>query len=181
MMFKLKSKRKQAGQALVEFALTVTVLFFFLSAIIDFGLAFFAHQGLKGAAYEAVSYGALFPLRSDGTINTQEIRDRLRYESGALNDLTGSNGLRFVNLFDLDNNKGPDPESVQAERIIISFVKSPIPNSVPVDCANPATMMRQFCDIRVSVTYTYDPFFSFAWLLGSETINLTATQQHTLP
>ncbi|MCA0354897.1 MAG: pilus assembly protein [Chloroflexi bacterium] len=177
-MLKLKHKRKKAGQALVEFALTVTVLFFFLSAIIDLGLAFFAHQGLKGAAYEAVSYGALFPIRSDGTINTQEIRDRLRYESGAPSDGTGA---RFVNLFDLDNNGAADPASVQADRITITFIPSPVPNSVPVDCANPATMMRQFCDIRVSVRYRYKPFFSFASLLGAQWIELTAIQQHTLP
>lgn len=177
-MLKLQRKRKQAGQALVEFALTATVLFFFLSAIIDLGLAFFAHQGLKGAAYEAVSYGALFPLRSDGTINTQEIRDRLRYESGS--PAAGVGG-GFVNLFDLDNNGAADPASVQTARITISFVDGAVAGTSPVDCSNPASLSRQFCDIRVSVRYTYRPFFAFASLLGAQSIDLTATQQQTLP
>ncbi|XSG74298.1 TadE/TadG family type IV pilus assembly protein [Herpetosiphon llansteffanensis] len=177
-MLKLKPKRKQAGQALVEFALTITVLFFFLSAIIDLGLAFFAHQGLKGAAYEAVSYGALFPLTSDGAVNGQEIRDRLRYESGSpASGLGGS----FVNLFDLDNNSLPDPLSVQNARIQIAFVEGSVAGTSPVDCANPASLSRQFCDVRVTVTYTYRPFFAFASLLGATSINLTATQQQTLP
>ena len=177
-MLKLQKKRKQAGQALVEFALTITVLFTFLSGIIDGALAFFAYQGLKGAAYEAVSYGSLSPLRSDGTINTQEIRDRLRYESGAPNN---NSGLRYVNLFDLDNSGGPDPEGVLNQRIQISFVDGAVAGTSPLNCANPATLARQFCDIRVSVRYTYRSFFFAASIFGADTIDLTATQQQTIP
>lgn len=177
-MLKLPKKRKQAGQALVEFALTITVLFTFLSGIIDAGLAFFAYQGLKGAAYEAVSYGALFPLTSAGAINEQEIRDRLRYEGGAPSN---NSGLRFVNLFDLNNNGAPDTLTEQRSHIGISFVDGAVAGTSPLNCSNPASLSRQFCDIRVSVRYTYRSFFFAASIFGAETIELTATQQQTLP
>ncbi len=183
-MHKLKHKRKQAGQALVEFALTITVLFFFLAGIIDFGLAFFAFQGLKGAAHEAVSYGSLFPLDSAGNFNEQEIRNRLRYESGAPADIDvdgNAAGLRFVNLFDLDNDKNPDGPTMQATMMPITFVKGSVTGESPLDCTTPQTLARQYCDIRVKVRYIYKPLFPFAKLIVATGIELSATQQLTIP
>jgi hypothetical protein len=182
-MHKLKHKRKQAGQALVEFALTITVLFFFLAGIIDFGLAFFAFQGLKGAAHEAVSYGSLFPLDSAGNFNEQEIRNRLRYESGAPTDIVDGNaaGLRFVNLFDLDNAGGADGLDKQREMMPITFVKGSVTGESPLDCTTPQTLARQYCDIRVKVRYIYKPLFPFAKLIAANGIEISATQQLTIP
>ncbi|WP_054535739.1 TadE family protein [Herpetosiphon geysericola] len=182
-MHKLKYKRKQAGQALVEFALTVTVLFVFLAGIIDFGLAFFAYQGLKGAAHEAVSYGSLFPLDSAGNFNYQEIRNRLRYESGAPTDVSSGSGagLRFVDLFDLNNDKNPDGLTMQQTMMPITFVKGSATGESPLDCMTPQTLARQYCDIRVTVRYIYKPLFPFADLITSDGIELKAVQQLTIP
>lgn len=182
-MQKLKQKRKQAGQALVEFALTVVVLFVFLVGIIDFGLAFFAFQGLKSAAHEAVSYGSIFPLDTAGNFNIQEIRNRLRYESGAPTDITNGDaaGLRFVNLFDLDSDGAADGATVQGNRMLIKFLPGSATGTSPLDCATPQTLARQYCDINVEVRYLYKPLFPFAELIARDGIEIKAIQQMTLP
>jgi hypothetical protein len=98
----LKTKK---GQALVEFALAATLIFFLLAAAVDLGLMFFAIQGLHNAAQEGGTYGSRW-LTGQGygvrTLNVTAIRDRVRHESGS------SGGIGFVNLLDLNNNGVPD-------------------------------------------------------------------------
>src|SRR5215212_441157 len=92
---------KSKGQALVEFALAATLIFFLLAAAVDLGLMFFAIQGLHNAAQEGGTYGSRW-LTGQGfgvrTLDVNSIRDRVRHESGS------SGGIGFVNLLDLNNN-----------------------------------------------------------------------------
>jgi hypothetical protein len=183
-----KSQRKRAGQALVEFALSATLLFFILTAIIDFGLAFFAYQGIVGAAQEGASYASFKPTTSAGgvpTLNDTEIRQRVRFESG-IDDATIQNRARFVNLFDLDNKNGVDSVGVQEAYILISTVPNPSnildSNGVPVvTCSNsPDARKPNYCDMAVEVLYDYKPFFAASGLLGMDTIRLHAKRQMTI-
>src|SRR5215212_5060446 len=100
-----KIRHLKKGQALVEFALAATLIFFLLAAAVDLGLMFFAIQGLHNAAQEGGTYGSRW-LTGLGygvrTLNQNEIRDRVRHESGS------SGGIGFVNLLDLNNNGVPD-------------------------------------------------------------------------
>jgi len=95
--------RSNKGQAVVEFALTATLIFFLLAATVDLGLIFFTVQGLHNAAQEGGNYGSRF-LNANGTdLDYAEIRNRVRHEAG--NRSTG-----FANLLDLNNN-GIDDDS----------------------------------------------------------------------
>jgi len=91
---------KTKGQALVEFALAATLIFFLLAAAVDIGLMFFAVQGLHNASQEGGTYGSRWLTGlGAGTrvLNENEIRDRVRHESGS------RGGIGFVNLLDLNN------------------------------------------------------------------------------
>lgn len=177
-------KRKKAGQALVEFALSITLIFVITSAIIDLGLAFFAYQGMAGAAQEGASYAALFPTAGNAT-NDVEIRNRVRFEGGV--DTTLANRARFVNLLDLNNNKIDDGNeaTVLQNHILISVVQNSanavVENAIPCDSTGtPPRRTTQYCDMVVTVRYIYRPFFSAASLLGASQITLRATRQMTI-
>ena len=102
----MSKKNKSRGQALVEFALAATLIFFLLAAAVDLGLMFFAVQGLHNAAQEGGTYGSRW-LTSNlttgaRTLDVNTIRDNVRHESGA------RGGIGFVNLLDLNNDGIPD-------------------------------------------------------------------------
>src|SRR5919202_822364 len=97
MLLHLRTK----AQAIVEFALAATLIFFLLTAAVDVGLIFFTVQGLHNAAQEGASYGSRW-LKTDPdtgvtSLDLDAIRDRARHESGT------QGGIGFVNLLDLDN------------------------------------------------------------------------------
>lgn len=180
----LTHKRKKPGQALVEFALSATLIFLLLSAVIDLGLAFFAYQGLAGAAQEGSSYAALYPTKGN-VVNDAEIRNRARFEGGS--DTTLQNRARFVNLLDLNNNKTDDAQEtgVLGSFIVINVVQNEanaqVGNVIPCSSTGtPPQRTVQYCDMQVQVRYTYRPFFSGASLLGAREINLSATRQMTI-
>src|SRR5581483_7924295 len=97
--------RKSRGQALVEFALAATLIFFLLAAAVDLGFMFFAVQGLHNAAQEGGTYGSRWLTNNaSGTrvLDFSSIRDHVRHESGS------RGGIGFVNLLDLNNDGIPD-------------------------------------------------------------------------
>ncbi|MEO7908305.1 MAG: TadE family protein [Roseiflexaceae bacterium] len=101
----MQQHSKTKGQALVEFALAATLIFFLLAAAVDIGLMFFAVQGLHNASQEGGTYGSRW-LTGVGAgtrvLNENEIRDRVRHEAGS------RGGIGFVNLLDLNNDGIPD-------------------------------------------------------------------------
>jgi len=123
----MSKKNKSRGQALVEFALAATLIFFLLAAAVDLGFMFFAVQGLHNAAQEGGTYGSRW-LTSNLTtgareLNANTIRDNVRHESGS------RGGIGFVNLLDLNNDGTPDVNP-----------DGPVAECTPAKCqVNPAT------------------------------------------
>lgn len=60
--------KSERGQGLVEFALSITMLLFFLAGIIDLGRAFFTYMAMRDAAQEGASYAAINPIDRDAII-----------------------------------------------------------------------------------------------------------------
>lgn len=90
------------AQALVEFALAATLIFFLLAAAIDLGFIFLNLQTLRTAAQEGATFGS-YPavvlnngVITAATLSFDEIRNRVRLSAGA----TPSG---FTNLLDLDS------------------------------------------------------------------------------
>jgi Flp pilus assembly protein TadG len=61
-------KREQAGQSLVEMAITLTLLITLLAGLVDIGRAFFAWIAIRDAAQEGALYGSINPADTSGVI-----------------------------------------------------------------------------------------------------------------
>jgi hypothetical protein len=189
----MKQRRKTTGQAIVEFALSATVIFLLLSAAVDLGLIFFTMQALRAAAQEGATYGS-YPLvvtNSSGQVTEvrldyREIFNRIRTAGGTrptgvanLLDLNGD-GIDDANQTAVFNPNNPtNPNGF----VIIENPKGPNPANLSGTCSTttPRTDMRnagQNCWIRVTIRYRYRLFFPFAPAFGQEII-LRVT--HTMP
>jgi hypothetical protein len=193
--------KTKKGQALVEFALAATLIFFLLAAAVDLGLMFFGIQGLHNAAQEGGTYGSRW-LTGLGygvrTLNVNEIRDRVRHESGS------SGGIGFVNLLDLNNDGIPDikPDSSPAncgqggvvcqinpatgnkvidDYIQVNMIDDVNANGDPTDdgvapaytpCTNSSSPT---CYIRVSVAFDYKLLFPLSPSFISRTRQLRSS------
>jgi hypothetical protein len=106
-----RKRSRASGQALLEFALLISLIMTMLTAAIDLGLAYKSHQTLVNSAAEAMSYLALNPLVScstytcpDGTpVSGANRQARIRFreeQSGVLKGVSSS--------MDLDGNRVDD-------------------------------------------------------------------------
>jgi hypothetical protein len=66
----VKVYSKEKGQALMELAVSITVLFIILAGIVDLGRMLFHYIAMRDAAQEAAAYGSINPTHCD------QIRDR---------------------------------------------------------------------------------------------------------
>lgn len=192
-MMNTKRRRKTVGQAIVEFALSATVIFLLLAAAVDLGLIFFTLQALRAAAQEGATYGS-YPVvvtNSSGqvtavTLNYAEIFRRIRTAGGTrpmgvanLLDLNGD-GVDDANQTAVFNASNPtNPNGF----VIIENPKGANPANLSGTCATTTARrdMRnagQNCWIRVTIRYRYRLFFPFAPAFGREII-LRVT--HTMP
>ncbi|HEY1016127.1 MAG TPA: TadE family protein [Herpetosiphonaceae bacterium] len=169
--------RKRPGQAIVELALSMTLIYLLFSATVDFGLAYFAYQGIAGAAQEGAQFGARKPLSGNAS-NLGEIQQRTRTEGGL-----AANRRGFVNLFDLNNNRIDDlsdgtVNGTGTSYITLQVVQNPDVEAtgmnVPCSTSTPAL---GYCDVIVKVKYDYIPQFAFAAPFGLNKFTLTATRR----
>ncbi|KAB8140505.1 pilus assembly protein [Chloroflexia bacterium SDU3-3] len=159
---------KSQAQAMVEFALAATLIFFLLAAAIDLGFLFFTKQGLTSAAQEGAMYGSnKLKSRTGGgrELDYVTIQSRVRYESGD----TGGNGIS--NLLDLNSN-GKDDIKQESGVIdstgktgyikVLSLADNNV-NGNPTDdggalCEDPSKSTVP-CYVYVSVTKVHRMFF----------------------
>jgi Flp pilus assembly protein TadG len=83
----LKTRRAQSGQALVEFAIFVTLLFLLIAGVADFGRAFLYFNALRDAAEEGAFYGSIDPDDTSG------IEQRVRASSDSPIDLSDTDAV----------------------------------------------------------------------------------------
>jgi hypothetical protein len=139
----MQQHSKTKGQALVEFALAATLIFFLLAAAVDLGLMFFAVQGLHNASQEGGTYGSRW-LTGIGAgarvLDENQIRDRVRHESGS------RGGIGFVNLLDLNNDGIPDvnPDQSVANCTVTICQKNPATGNYIVKDYIQVTMIYDF-------------------------------------
>jgi hypothetical protein len=192
--------RFKTGQALVEFALAATLIFFLLAAAVDLGLIFFTIQSLHNAAQDGAAYGSRWLIgNSPRTLDFNAIRERVRKEQG------NRGGIGFVNLLDLNNNGIPDVgpantavvggggttyEMIGANRVIDQYIQVEMlldidsdsnPLNDPVEgqttpCTNPGGKIN--CFIRVTTMTDYRTIFP---LIPSFARTTTLRSSYILP
>jgi hypothetical protein len=197
-MKKLLHKTRAKAQALVEFALAATVIFFLLSAVVDLGLIYFTMQALRVAAQEGANYGSYPKAEMDGTriksvnFDYQEIVYRVYGAAGErgggfanLRDLN-SNGQDDLNVDRLHDNMTTDPNAyIYVENLKggdpKNFSGSQCRGDVPgVDLQRGGLSSTDAinCWIRVTVRYEYRFLFPLAPAF-SDTVRLQAS--HLMP
>ncbi|GIV97385.1 MAG: pilus assembly protein TadE [Herpetosiphonaceae bacterium] len=178
---------KRRGQALVEMALLVTLLFFLISAAFDLGMIFFAYQGIANAALEGVSYGSMFP-RGDpnnpsSTISEWDDEIQLRVRNEPFIPSSTTSQVRLVNLQDLDANGTADSEAVVDTYIDIEIKPNdhaqPFIDEGLTPCSD-TNRTIELCDIYVTVRYDYKPFFFLAPFMGAGTFPIEVTRSMTI-
>jgi hypothetical protein len=184
-------KHRSPAQALVEFALAATTIFFLLAAVIDLGLIFFTMQALRVAAQEGATYGS-YPLvqkNANGgitnvTIDYSEVVFRVY---GAAGEQQGG----FANLRDLNNdgiddlaqNLHDDMATDPDAYIYVENLFGSDPRSLAPACRGdlPGWHLQSGgadCWIRVTVRYDYEFLFPMAPAF-SDTVRLRAS--HVTP
>lgn len=88
----MKINKSERGQSLVELAISLVVLLYLLSGVVEFGIAFFQFIQLRDAAQEGALYGSVNP-NSQGPIET-----RVRNASQQPIDLAVTSGARAVTV-----------------------------------------------------------------------------------
>jgi hypothetical protein len=178
----LRRHRRTQGQALVELALAITLIFFLVAAAVDVGLMYFTLQGMRTAAQEGATFGS-YPvavLNGDGSLNRVDLNytqivQRVRGASGATS--TG-----FANMQDLDGNGVRDdtetgdplhsnPQNADSW-IYVQLRGGANPNNLTGTCATSvAGQGMQFggrnCWIQVTVRYNYRLQFPLAPSFGT--------------
>lgn len=67
-----KSAKRQSGQALVEFAVSLIILLIILSGILDLGRMFFYYIAMRDAAQEGIVYGIIEPADCSEIVDRTE-------------------------------------------------------------------------------------------------------------
>lgn len=160
------------GQALVEFALAATLIFFLLAAAVDIGLIMFSLQGLHNAAQEGATYGSrwlTYDAQNRRVLNVPAIQQHVRFESG------DTGGIGFANLLDLNADGIADDQQagVIDAQITVEMLADPSMDGDPttnvatgaaenVTCTDASTSTTALCYVRVTVRSVHNMVFPFA-------------------
>lgn len=182
MLPRYRRTSRTRGQALVEFALAATLIFFLLAAVVDLGLIFFTLQGMRTSAQEGAAFGS-YPvavMNADGSLNRVDLNYNAIAERVRL--ANGSAGGGFANMLDLDNNGVNDsgqsgfisPQN-SASYIFVELRGGTNANNLTGTCPTSTAgqgMQRGgryaggTCWIRVTVRYDYRFLFPLAPAFG---------------
>ena len=96
----MKIKKSERGQSLVELAISLVVLLYLLSGVVEFGIAFFQFIQLRDAAQEGALYVSIHPPATTALddANRVAIINRVRGASSSPIDLAVTSGERAVNV-----------------------------------------------------------------------------------
>ncbi|MGQ9526894.1 MAG: TadE/TadG family type IV pilus assembly protein [Chloroflexus sp.] len=192
-MMNTKRRRKTVGQAIVEFALSATVIFLLLAAAVDLGLIFFTLQALRAAAQEGATYGSYPVIITNSSGQVTEVRLNYSEIFRRIRTAGGTQPVGVANLLDLNGDGIDDANQTAVFNpndptnangfVIIENPKGANPANLSGTCATTRARvdMRnagQNCWIRVTIRYRYRLFFPFAPAFGQEII-LRVT--HTMP
>ena len=64
----MKTKKREKGQSLLEFAMMLPVLLIILGGLLDLGRLYFAYVAVTDAAGEGATYAAIFPTDETGIL-----------------------------------------------------------------------------------------------------------------
>ena len=145
----IKELRREKGQSLVEFAVSLVLLMIILSGILDLGRLFFYYIAMRDAAQEGVVYGIIEPL------DTVQIDSRARQ---LLSDDTGIALTITINGTDyVSGDSVAASDGCNGNEMIVTITDPDFPitmpflgtilgrNSITLDASVSGTILRPSC------------------------------------
>lgn len=139
----------EKGQSLVELGISITILIFLLSGMVEFGMIFFQFVQLRDAAQEGALYGSITPSASDA-----DIAFRAKGASNSPIDLYNDPALQVLVEYPDDNGipkvcegDGIKVTMIYSHRIFMPFLPALIGGDiVPISASVTDTMLVPRCD-----------------------------------
>jgi Flp pilus assembly protein TadG len=88
----MKVRRRQRGQALVEFALMATLMITLLLGIVDFGRAYYTQVQIKNAVADA----GYFAIQNPGSANDTGIKNAIKSQLGNLSPVVQNSDITIT-------------------------------------------------------------------------------------
>jgi Flp pilus assembly protein TadG len=149
---KIRTRRQNRGQSLVEFALALTLMLVLVAGAVDLGSAFFAFIAIRDAAQEGALYGSIAAV-----IDTN---GNGKYDNGE-----PLNSAAIINRVRQSSNQPVDLTDITKVTVVVSATSPP--------CAGGG--------ITVTVTYNYQLTMPLIGaVIGSQTIPVRASATNTI-
>lgn len=155
--------KKEKGQGLVEFALTMPILLLVFMGMFEFGRLLFVFIMVSSSSREAARYGV-----ATGSADVVDSGTRRYYDCTGIRNAALNIG-QFISMTSSD--------------IVISYDSGPGGSTVFADCATLAAATTDVSlgdRIVVTVTYTYTPIAQYAGFNSVPTFNIVATSNRTI-
>jgi Flp pilus assembly protein TadG len=149
---KIRTRRQNRGQSLIEFALALTLMLVLVAGAVDLGSAFFAYIAISDAAQEGALYGSIAAV-----IDTN---NNGKYDTGE-----PLNSAAIINRVRQSSNQPVDLTNITKVTVVVSATNPP--------CAGGG--------ITVTVTYNYQLTMPLIGaVIGSQTIPVRASATNTI-
>jgi hypothetical protein len=129
--------RRRAGQAVVELALSMTVIAMILGAAVDLGLAFKAYQTLINASAEASSFLDQNPTANCGTIGCDAYAEADRLARERFRTEQGETRRGAISTLDLNANGVDDLSEAGGAALVASMVQIDAADNTQIDATGP--------------------------------------------
>jgi Flp pilus assembly protein TadG len=142
----MKSER---GQSLVELAISLVIILYLLSGLVEFGIIFFQYIQLRDAAQEGALYGSMNPpLSATDMTREAKIAERARHSSRSPIDLL-TNGNVTVDV-DVTDAKYCEGGSLQVKvtyphKVFMAFMPRIIGPEIKLEATVTDTILTPVC------------------------------------
>lgn len=157
----------ERGQALVEFALVVPIIFFILLGIYDFARVYTAQLAVESAAREAADFGAFNSERWMGLPTD--------VDSNYYKTVQGMTERACVASSDLDDYVGPSTSCTNPEFTVALVGK----NGQPAQNCDQADRAQGPCWVQVDMEYDFDLIVPFGFDFFGTRLGLPSTLTFT--
>ena len=119
--------RRERGQSLVEFAISLTAILILLAGAVDFGIGLFHYIAMRDAAQEGALYGSMNPPTTGGTYTCPDAA--IAVICSRIQNAAGSTGL-ISNIYADSTITVAAPLPCEGNGIAVTYIY-PYPISMP--------------------------------------------------
>lgn len=148
----MKMIKRERGQSLVEFGISILILVYLLAGAAEFGVLFFQFVQLRDAAQEGALYGSINPpLNATDTAKINEIKQRALYSSPTRSPIDLVNDPSVIVTVLVTDGKYCEGGSLEVtveypHKIFMPFMSQILGNStIPLEATVTDTILTPIC------------------------------------